>query len=106
MHIILFIIVLAAIIFFLLLTFALRIVSTLVGGLTNLWNIITGKGINAQQSRSSHAYGNNTTNSTAYSTNQYSSNNHSNASASHHQHGEKVFKADEGEYVDFEEIKN
>ena len=75
-----------------------------VGGFANLWYILTGKkpknfgGRNRQYYRTSNTSG-------VYGDAASASSSTSSTESHHHQKGEKVFAADEGEYVSFEEIK-
>ena len=96
------------IIFFVALFFGLALIGFVINRvadfLTNLWYSITGKKPNGRRSYYRQ--------STSYSTNSSSSNGgYTNASSSstsephHNKKGDKVFTADEGEYVAFEEIK-
>ena len=96
---ILFIFILAVIIFGV--AIIAHLLGKVVGGFANLWYILTGKkpknfgGRNRQYyktSNTSGVYGDATSASSSTETH-------------HHQKGEKVFSADEGEYVSFEEIK-
>ena len=87
---------------FIALAFVVNLLSSLVGGIANLWYLITGK----KAGRS-----NNYSQSNSY--NNKSSSNFSDSSSStgqqnshSHKKGEKVFTADEGEYVSFEEVKD
>jgi len=84
--------------------FVLSVLSKLFGGIENLWYILTGKKV-----RSKASYGGSS--KTYSSSNSYSSSSTNNASqsssgASNHKKDGKVFTADEGEYIAFEEIKN
>lgn len=85
---------------FVVLMFGISILSNLFGGIRNLWNLVTGKNINAgsygkknQQYQSDGIYSDDSTKSAQ------------SADQGHRPHSGGVFKDDEGTYVDFEEIK-
>lgn len=85
---------------FLGIAFIISLLSNLFGGLSNLWYLITGKKVGSNKKRAAY---NNSSNSN-YSNS--SSANSSNSGQTHSHKREKVFTADEGEYVNFEEIKD
>lgn len=82
--------------------FGLSLLARLVGGVKNLWNIFTGKGLN-QGNR-----GYSRSNSGTYTSGNNNSGQQSGTSTDqgHRPHSKGVFADDEGTYVDFEEIKN
>jgi hypothetical protein len=115
MHIVLFFILLAFIVLFVIFIFAIRIIGGFVGGVKNLWYLITGKGIKNQQNSRKYGYTNTDYNTSSNSkASEFSSSSRSSqskdtyrsTSTGKHRNGEKVFQDDEGEYVDFIEIKD
>ncbi len=115
MYIIVFLLVFCLIVIATALFIAVEVVSRFVGGLHNLWAVLTGKEVKKDSRRGWYSYKN-----TDYSTTSNSSaSNYSNSSRSsqtggtyrststrRHKPGEKVFKDDEGVYVDFVETKS
>lgn len=85
---------------FLALAFVINILSSLVGGISNLWNLITGKRVGKSNAYSSS----NNSSSSNFSGNSSSDTGQHNSHS--HKKGEKVFTADDGEYVSFEEVKD
>lgn len=76
----------------------------LMGGIRNLWNLITGQGKKANHNGNNSYY----TNGGGYYDKGSNSNQHSGTSANqgNRPHSKGVFSDDEGTYVDFEEIKD
>jgi len=105
---IIFILAALLILIFVILTMGMYAFSKVVGGISNLFYILTGKRKPKNAGNNAYRKTYSSSNSSSYSTSNSSSqsNNANNHSSSHHQHGEKVFNDDEGEYVDFVEIKN
>lgn len=85
------------------LVLGLNFLAKLVGGIRNLWNILTGKGFSSNNSRQNTGYYERETSS---SSNSNTSNSHTSSDQGHRPHSKGVFGDDEGTYVDFEEIKN
>lgn len=105
---ILIIVILGLFIILLGLAFVISLISSILGGVSNLWYILTGKKAGKTKKNwkdssfsSSYSYG------SGSSTNNNSGNSSSSDQEHSHSHkkGEKVFTADEGEYVAFEEVK-
>ena len=72
----------------------LSLLAKLFGGVRNVWNIVTGKGVTNNTSGSNNTY---------YQTEEQQSATSENQGDRPHSRG--VFKDDEGTYVDFEEVK-
>jgi len=81
------------------LVMGLSLLARLVGGVRNLWNIFTGKGINWGDRQRSNTRNSTNNSNTTYEESTTSSN------QGDRPHSKGVFGDDEGTYVEFEEVK-
>ena len=80
----------------------LALLSRMLGGVRNLWNLFTGKGYSSSKRRQ-------TSNKQYHSEGIFTDNGKQSTRSEdqgHRPHSSGVFKEDEGTYVDFEEIKD
>lgn len=76
----------------------INLLARFVGGINNLWNIITGQGVSSDnRNRGRNGY--------TYQQKQSHQSSTSSTDQGHRPHSKGVFGDDEGTYVDFEEVK-